>query len=77
MMSEKEIDYFNNELKSQNMEIVESPEYTLIPSDSPGFYAVRFSFNGILMQSIALKTVREWSIELKIDINSFLISIQN
>ena len=77
MMSEKEIEYFNNELKSQNMQIVESPEYILIPSQNPGSYFLRFEHIGVIVQSLIVRSVAEWSIYLGLDINCFIISIQN
>lgn len=77
MMSEKEIDYFNSELKSQNMQIVESPEYSLIPSQNSGDYFLRFEHNGVIVQSLIVRSVAEWSIYLGLDISCFIISIQN
>jgi len=77
MMSEKEIDYFNSELKSQNMQIVESPEYMLVPSQNPGSYFLKFEHKGVIVQSMIVQSVREWSICLGLEVNCFIISIQN
>jgi len=76
-MSTKEIEYFNGELRSQNLEITNTPEYLLIPSEYSGYYSLKFTHNCIDMHSVSLKTVKEWSQALGIDSSKFLICIQS
>ncbi|WP_433863157.1 hypothetical protein [Sphingobacterium thalpophilum] len=56
---------------------MERPEYRLVPTGYPGKYCLRFDYNGIPMQSEAVRTVREWSSLLGIEISHFLITIAN
>lgn len=76
MLTEKEISYFNDQLKIQNLEIVESPEYWLLPDKNyQGYYTLKFRFMGIMVESVAVKTVVQWSTILCISMDKFIISV--